>query len=160
MAEAQAMRGEGVFVLCAGNSAGQAAVHLARYAHNVTVVVRGPSIAATMSDYLVKQIDAARNIDVRVNAEVVDGRGVGRLESITLRDPITRHTQELCAAALFVLMAGSRAPNGWPTRSRETRKDSSSPDPTSSRGRSIALLSSSRRASPESLRWVTCATGR
>src|SRR5690242_7426153 len=75
--EAPAMRGRNVFVAGGGNSAGQAALHLARWARQVTILVRAPSLAATMSDYLIRQIGAAPNIDVRYHMQVADGTGTG-----------------------------------------------------------------------------------
>ena len=65
VSEAPAMRGRQVFVIGGGNSAGQAAMHLAKWAAQVTVLVRADSLAASMSDYLIREIDAAPNIDVR-----------------------------------------------------------------------------------------------
>ncbi|HEU0042203.1 MAG TPA: FAD-dependent oxidoreductase, partial [Jiangellaceae bacterium] len=78
--EAQAVQGQQVFVVGGGNSAGQAAVHLAEHAATVTMLVRGCALNATMSDYLVTKIQAIPNITVRLGAEVVDGHGDGRLE--------------------------------------------------------------------------------
>jgi thioredoxin reductase (NADPH) len=63
--EAQAMTDEHVFVVGGGNSAGQAALHLASYAAKVTMLVRGPSLAETMSDYLVRELEATPNITLR-----------------------------------------------------------------------------------------------
>jgi thioredoxin reductase (NADPH) len=83
--EAAALRGLPVFVVGAANSAGQAALHLARYASQVTVLVRGSSLRDNMSDYLVRDIERASNIDVRTRTEVVGAAGSGRLEQLTLR---------------------------------------------------------------------------
>jgi thioredoxin reductase (NADPH) len=105
-AEARAMAGRDVFVVGAGNSAGQAAIHLARYARSVTVVVRGPALSATMSEYLVTVISASPNVDVLVGTEVVDGTGSGGLDSVTLLERATGTRRELPAAALFVLIGG------------------------------------------------------
>jgi len=69
-----------VFVVGGANSAGQAALHLAKYAANVTLVVRGSSLAAGMSDYLVRQIEATPNVVVRLRTQVVGGRGDTRLK--------------------------------------------------------------------------------
>ena len=110
--EAQAMQGAHVYVVGAGNSAGQAAVHLAKHADHVTMLVRGGALGATMSDYLVRLIDAAENIDVRLNTTVVDGRGDGRLEELVLRDSGTGETRSVAAAALFVLI-GARPHTAW-----------------------------------------------
>ncbi|HEY1390340.1 MAG TPA: FAD-dependent oxidoreductase, partial [Ktedonobacterales bacterium] len=105
--EARAMTGQRVFVVGAGNSAGQAAIHLATYADRVTMLVRGSSLAATMSDYLVHQIDSLTNIDVRVTTEVVDAHGAQRLEGLVLRNTETGATEDVPAAALFILIGAS-----------------------------------------------------
>jgi thioredoxin reductase (NADPH) len=84
--EAPAMEGREVFVVGGANSAGQAALHLAEYASRVTLVVRADSLAAGMSHYLVQQIAAAPNIDVRTGTEVVGGGGGGHLEHLQLRE--------------------------------------------------------------------------
>ena len=84
--EAQAMRGEEVYVIGGANSAGQAAVHLASYAAQVTLLVGRSTLTETMSDYLVKELQATPNIRVRYNTEAVDGHGEGRLTGLTLKD--------------------------------------------------------------------------
>ncbi len=84
--EAPALVGRDVFVVGGANSAGQAALHLASYARRVTLVVRGSSLRAGMSEYLVSQVEATENIEVRLGTEVVDGGGDGRLERLVLRD--------------------------------------------------------------------------
>ena len=70
--EAQAMAGKPVFVVGGGNSAGQAALHLAKYARQVTILVRSHTLAASMSQYLIREIGNAANIDVRYRTEVAD----------------------------------------------------------------------------------------
>jgi thioredoxin reductase (NADPH) len=104
VSEAPAMTGSQVFVVGAGNSAGQAALHLAKYAAQVTLLVRGGSLGQTMSDYLVKEIQASRITDVRLGTQVVGAGGVGRLEYLTLRDARTGATETVPAAALFILI--------------------------------------------------------
>jgi thioredoxin reductase (NADPH) len=104
--EAQAMEGQDVFVVGAANSAGQAAVHLAKYAATVTILARGDSLARTMSDYLVQEIQATDNIRVRLGVEVIDGHGGERLEAVTIRDRAIGTTETVPAAALFVLIGG------------------------------------------------------
>jgi thioredoxin reductase (NADPH) len=110
--EAQAMQGQEVFVVGGANSAGQAAVHLARYASHVTLLVRGSSLAATMSDYLVRELQAAPNVTVRLGVEVVGGHGDGRLTSLTLKDRRSGATTAVPATALFVLI-GAAPHTGW-----------------------------------------------
>ena len=73
-----------VFVVGGGNSAGQAAVHLARYARSVTLLVRRADLASTMSDYLVREIAATSRISVRTSTRVTDGGGDGHLEWLEL----------------------------------------------------------------------------
>ena len=80
------MTGEEVYVVGGANSAGQAVLHLARYAKRVTLVVRADSLDVAMSHYLVRQIKATPNVDVRTGTEVVDGGGRGWLEHLVLRD--------------------------------------------------------------------------
>ncbi len=101
-AEAPAFAGRDVFVVGAGNSAGQAAVHLARYAASVTVLGRGAAL--TMSDYLVKQIERADNIRVRLRTELTRAVGRRRLEALDVRDPATGAETRHAAAAVFVLI--------------------------------------------------------
>jgi thioredoxin reductase (NADPH) len=101
-AEAPAHAGRDVFVVGGGNSAGQAAVHLSRYAATVTVVVRRDGL--TMSDYLVKQIQRTPNVRIRFNAEIMKAEGKGRLEALHVRDTACGTTERLAAAAAFVLI--------------------------------------------------------
>jgi thioredoxin reductase (NADPH) len=101
-----------VFVVGGGNSAGQAALHLGRYAGQVTLLVRGPSLSGSMSDYLTSAIDAAPNIDVSFRTEVVDGGGDGRLEEITLREPGGGPGTAVEADGLFV-MIGAKPGTEW-----------------------------------------------
>jgi thioredoxin reductase (NADPH) len=110
--EAQAMQGQAVFVVGAGNSAGQAAVHLADHAATVTMLVRGRTLDATMSDYLVTKIRATPNITVRLGTEVVDGHGDGRLEGLTVRDIERDVTEDVAAPAVFVLI-GAQPRTAW-----------------------------------------------
>jgi thioredoxin reductase (NADPH) len=112
VAEAPAVTGTRVFVAGGGNSAGQAALHLAKYANQVTLLVRGPQLAQSMSEYLITQIDATPNIDIRTNIEVVGGGGTQRLQRLTLRDTLTAQDETHDAGALFVLI-GARPHTAW-----------------------------------------------
>jgi thioredoxin reductase (NADPH) len=76
--EAPVMRGRNVFVAGGGNSAGQTALHLAKWAGHVTILVRAKSPADSMSDYLIRQIGSAPNVDVCYHVQVADGTGTGR----------------------------------------------------------------------------------
>src|SRR5262249_32016378 len=86
---AMAMKDRDVFVVGGANSAGQAAVHLARYAAKVTMLVRGQSLAESMSDYLITQIASTPNIAVRCNTVVTGAGGNDCLQSLTLKDQVS-----------------------------------------------------------------------
>ena len=112
--EAPAMRGRNVFVAGGGNSAGQAALHLAKWADRVTVLVRARSLADSMSDYLIRQIGSAPNVDVCYRVQVADGAGTGtgRLRSLVLQDTASGARRSVSADALFVLI-GSQPRTQW-----------------------------------------------
>ena len=103
LCEAPATHGRTVYIVGGGNSAGQAAVYLARYAEHVTIVVRRESLSATMSSYLIDQIDELPNVTVRTDTEVTGAEGSGRLEQLTLRNSATSRTEDVGASALFIL---------------------------------------------------------
>jgi thioredoxin reductase (NADPH) len=96
------MEGRDAFVVGGGNSAGQAAVYLARYASSVTLLVRRPDLAATMSDYLIREIASTSRITVRTSSRVVDGGGAGFLEWLDVEGP--DGTQRFDANGLFLLL--------------------------------------------------------
>ena len=104
--ESRAMQDQNVFVVGAGNSAGQAVLHLAKHARTITLVVRGDSIAKSMSSYLVRAIESAPNVAVRHRTEVVDGAGDGPIESITLADRANGTVERVSADALFIMIGG------------------------------------------------------
>ena len=106
VSESRAMQGQDVFIVGAGNSAGQAAVHLAKHARTVTLVVRADSFAESMSSYLVRSIESSPNVILRHRTEVVDGGGDGRLEYLALADRERDAVEEVPAAALFVMIGG------------------------------------------------------
>ena len=112
MSEALGLAGKHAFVIGGGNSAGQAAIHLAKFARQVTLLVRRDSLAASMSDYLVTEIRATPNIDVRYRTEVIDGDGDARLERLTLRDQIEARDETVDAAGLFILI-GAKPFTEW-----------------------------------------------
>ena len=108
--DAQLAMGGDVYVVGGANSAGQAAVLLSRYAARVKLVVRGPSLAATMSRYLQDEIAATENIEVLLSTQVVGGEGDARLERVTLRAPDGERT--VPADALFLLI-GAEPHTDW-----------------------------------------------
>jgi thioredoxin reductase (NADPH) len=111
-AEAKQVEGARVYLVGAGNSAGQAALHLAKWASEVTLVVRGGSLAKSMSAYLIHEIAAAKNISVRLRTRIVDGSGAQALEGLTLEDDAAGTTEVVKADALFVLI-GARPRTSW-----------------------------------------------
>jgi thioredoxin reductase (NADPH) len=100
------MEGQHVCVVGAGNSAGQAAAHLAKYAERVTLLARGGSLARSMSEYLILELEQIPNVQVRLGVEVIDGDGSDRLEAVTIRDRTTGSTERIPTAGLFVLIGG------------------------------------------------------
>lgn len=104
MTAAREMEGQDVYVVGGGNSAGQAAVHLARFARSVTILVRRPDLAETMSAYLIGEIEYNSRIHVRTCTQVVDGGGDGRLEWLSLEDVRTGEHERVSAYGLFLLL--------------------------------------------------------
>jgi thioredoxin reductase (NADPH) len=102
--EATALTGQRAFVVGGANSAGQAAVHLARFASQVTLLVRGPSLSERMSAYLINELERAPNISVCLNTTVSGVYGSGRLEAVTVRDSRTGEERTEPADGLFVLI--------------------------------------------------------
>jgi thioredoxin reductase (NADPH) len=110
--EAHAMAGKDAYVVGGSNSAGQAALHLARYARRVTLVVRAQSLNAGMSRYLVHEVEAAPNVEVRMGTDVVGGGGDGRLQHLVLRKGATGEHETVAADGLFALI-GARPRTDW-----------------------------------------------
>jgi thioredoxin reductase (NADPH) len=105
--EASQCQDDEVYVVGAANSAGQAALNLARFAKRVVLVVRAATLMDTMSRYLVERIAAAPNIAVRYQCEVAAGRGDGHLEALTLADRDSGATEEVASSWLFVFIGAS-----------------------------------------------------
>ena len=110
--EARAMRGRHVGVVGGGNAAGQAAAHLAKYADQVTLFVRGDSLAKSMSEYLIASLRALPNVTVRLGVEVTGGVGDEHLQAIVVRDRVAGAVERLPAAGLFV-MIGAEPRTEW-----------------------------------------------
>ncbi|MEK9517970.1 FAD-dependent oxidoreductase [Streptomyces venezuelae] len=107
LTEASSCEDQDVYVVGGANSAGQAAVFLARGAKSVTLLVRGESPAATMSYYLIQQIEEAPNITVRPRTVVDAAHGAEHLERLTLRDAVTGETEVVDAQWLFVFIGAA-----------------------------------------------------
>ncbi|GGP62711.1 FAD-dependent oxidoreductase [Streptomyces calvus] len=112
LTEAAACQGHDVYVVGGANSAGQAAMYLARFAKSVTLLVRGPDLSASMSHYLIRQIEQAPNISVRCGTVVEGAHGDGRLRQLTLRDTAGGRSELVDAQWLFVFI-GAAPLTGW-----------------------------------------------
>jgi thioredoxin reductase (NADPH) len=110
--EARYCRDAAVIIIGGGNSAGQAAMYLSRSAKRVHLVVRGPSLAASMSSYLSSRLEADPRISVEYDSEVTALAGMGRLSSATLRNRATGQARDIETCALFV-MVGAEPNTGW-----------------------------------------------
>jgi len=110
LVEAVSCKDEEVFVVGGANSAGQAALHFARYALKVTMLVRGPGLAATMSKYLIDEIAATSNIVLEAHTQVVEAFGEERLEALQLKGPEGEH--RVPASSLFVFI-GAAPGTAW-----------------------------------------------
>jgi thioredoxin reductase (NADPH) len=107
MTAAREAEGQDVVVVGGGNSAGQAAIHLARFARSVTILVRRPGLSETMSQYLIGEISFNPRIAVRACSEIVDGGGDGRLEWLEVRDTRSGHLERIGAEGLFLLLGAA-----------------------------------------------------
>jgi thioredoxin reductase (NADPH) len=110
--EVRTLNGRDVFLVGAGNSAGQAAVNLANFARSVTLLVRGDSLEKSMSRYLIDQLKTKDNVQVATHTEVVDAAGNDHLETISTIDTVNGSTVKRAADALFV-MIGADAETQW-----------------------------------------------
>ena len=119
--EAHALRGRRVFIVGGGNSAGQAAIHLAKHSASVSIVVRGGSLADSMSDYLIKEVGAAPNLDVRLRSQVVEGGGEGRLQYLVLKNMDSGLDQRVHADALFIMIGAEPYTNWLPDEIKRDR---------------------------------------
>ena len=104
--EAKGVQDGRVFVVGSGNSAGQGALFLSRYARHVTLLVRGATLAASMSQYLIDAL-AAAGVDVRLRAAIVGGGGPGHLDHVLVRNLATGEVSSEPTEAVFLLIGGS-----------------------------------------------------
>ncbi|MFC5218518.1 FAD-dependent oxidoreductase [Streptomyces coerulescens] len=107
LTEAPACQGQDVYIVGGANSAGQAAMYLSRGAKSVTLLVRGASLSASMSHYLVQQIEESPNISVRPRTVVESAQGSGHLEQLTLRDMDSGRTESVDAQWMFVFIGAA-----------------------------------------------------
>ncbi|MFD8228116.1 FAD-dependent oxidoreductase [Streptomyces massasporeus] len=112
LTEAPSCQDQDVFIVGGANSAGQAAMYLSRGAKSVTLLVRGESLSASMSHYLIQQIEESPNIQVRSRTVVEAAHGDGHLERLTLRDVDSGHTEQVDAQWVFVFI-GAAPLTGW-----------------------------------------------
>jgi thioredoxin reductase (NADPH) len=104
--------GQEIYIVGGANSAGQAAVNLSRYAKSVTLVVRGPSLEASMSHYLIQQVEAIDNIKVRTCTVVKEVCGEGRVETLILEDMRKGTTEEVPCGRMFIFI-GAEPRTEW-----------------------------------------------
>ena len=152
-AEAPGMAGEEAYVLGGANSAGQAALYLARFARRVTLVVRAGSLATGMSHYLAREVEANPNVDVRLGTDVVGGGGDGWLRHLTLRNVATGEEETVPAAGLF-LMIGAHPHTDWLPDGREQRPARVHPHWAGSAGLGVAARAEPVRPRDEHARRV------
>jgi len=107
MTEAASCRGEDIYIVGGANSAGQAAMFFSQYARRVVMLVRGKSLEAGMSQYLVDQIRQTENIHVELNTRVVEVFGDTRLKGISIHCATTGETQKVPATSLFIFIGAA-----------------------------------------------------
>src|SRR5689334_332398 len=112
MTEALSCKDEDVFIIGGANSAGQAAMYFSKYARRVVMLVRRPSLAATMSQYLIDQIKRTPNIDVETGTRVVEVHGTERLEAVSIHCEDSNDTSRVAANSLYVFI-GAEPRTDW-----------------------------------------------
>ncbi|HMF79554.1 MAG TPA: FAD-dependent oxidoreductase [Bryobacteraceae bacterium] len=110
--EALSCRDEEIYVVGGANSAGQAAMFFSKYAKRVVMLVRGPSLAATMSQYLIDQIEKTPNIELSFHTRITEVHGETRLESISVTCDQTGEASRLPSGSLFIFI-GAQPTTGW-----------------------------------------------
>ncbi len=110
--EARYCRGAEVIVAGGGNSAGQAAMFLSRFASHVHLLVRGPSLAASMSDYLLSRLQTEPKVTIRLNSSAIALHGDEQLKAVTVKNAVSGETTQIKTGGLF-LMVGARPNTDW-----------------------------------------------
>ena len=111
MTEAATCKDEDVYIVGGANSAGQAAMFFSKYARRVVMLVRGGSLAASMSQYLIEQIKQMPNIQVELNSRVTEVFGTERLEEVSILCSTSGDRQRVPAASLFIFIGAAPEPN-------------------------------------------------
>ncbi|WP_424466493.1 FAD-dependent oxidoreductase [Pseudoclavibacter helvolus] len=109
---AREMQDKDVIVVGGGNSAGQAAVHLAKFARHVTILIRRASLSESMSEYLIRELDSTPNVSVAGNSEIADGGGQAALEWVSVRDRTTGEEHRFEIGGLFCML-GAQPDCSW-----------------------------------------------
>ena len=122
MTEAATCKDEDVYIVGGANSAGQAAMYFSKYARQVVMLVRGGSLAASMSQYLIEQIKQTPNIHVELNSQVTEVFGTERLEELSILCSTSGDTQRVPAASLFIFIGAAPGTNWLHGRGRARRK--------------------------------------
>jgi thioredoxin reductase (NADPH) len=112
MTEANACRNKNVYIVGGGNSAGQGAVYLSQFASKVTILIRKPDLKATMSSYLIDQIDGIENIEVHGKRQIKEAIGEDHLEKLVIENTDNNNCYEVSADALFIFI-GARPHTDW-----------------------------------------------
>lgn len=112
MTEAHACKNKDVYVIGGGNSAGQGAVYLAKFARSVHILIRKPDLTSSMSSYLIDQIDSIENIQVHGHHQVLSATGNGNLDEIQIENIEDKSVREAEAGALFIFI-GARPYTDW-----------------------------------------------
>src|SRR6185295_16277826 len=107
MTEAISTRDEDVFIVGGANSAGQAAMYFSKHARRVVVLVRGSSLSASMSQYLINQLQATPNIQIEFNSSIVEAHGTDHLEAISVHCTVTNEVNKVPANSLFIMIGAS-----------------------------------------------------
>ncbi len=110
--EAMSCRDEDVYIIGGANSAGQAAMHFSKFARRVVMLVRGESLAATMSQYLIQQIEQTENVTVELHSEVVEVFGDERLTEIAVKCRVGGQVTKVLASSLFIFI-GAMPNTAW-----------------------------------------------
>ncbi|MEM6523164.1 MAG: FAD-dependent oxidoreductase [Bacteroidota bacterium] len=110
--EANACRGQDVYIVGGGNSAGQAAMYLSNFARSVSILIRKPDLSSSMSQYLIDQINGTENVYVQGYSEILEAHGNGRLEQLTIRDNERKEEKKVYAGALLIFI-GAKPYTEW-----------------------------------------------